>query len=127
MSLGSCAECGAMCAMPELAAIADAIALGDWDAAIEAGLLRWNGCTACAAAQNIDIALASRMREVRCERLTALAARERYRARNTRLQRLQDERRQRQTESVSTNASGAPALAGAAAAALARALAKAKR
>ena len=86
---GACATCvvpGGAYATPALATIAEAMAQDDWDAAIEAGLLRWNGCAACAAAQGIDAALAARMREVRDERLAALAARERYRTKQARQQ-----------------------------------------
>ena len=97
------------------------------DAAMNLGLLDWDGDVAPLRAAGLDDSDITLLHRVREERLTALAARDRYRARNARLERLQSERRQRQAESVSTSSSGSPALAGAAAAALARALAKAKR
>ena len=108
-------------------AILHALHQDDVDAAIDLGLLEWDGDVAPlrdAGLDDINIALLQRVRD---ERVTALAARDRHRARNARLERLQIERRQRQSESVSTSSGGSPALAGAAAAALARALAKAKR
>lgn len=108
-------------------AIAHALRVDDVDAAINLGLLDWDGDVASARDAGLDETDIARLLRVRHERLTALAARERYRARNARLQRLQGERRQRQAASVETNATGASTLAGAAAAALARALAKAKR
>ena len=107
-------------------AITHALRGDDVDAAIRLGLLDWDGDAASLGGVGLsadDIAL---LRRVHQERLVALAARDRYRARTERLARLQEERRQRQTQSVSTATDGQPALAGAAAAALARALAKAK-
>ncbi len=111
----------------DLVAIARALRVDDVDAAINLGLLDWDGDVASSRDAGLGEADIAHLLRVRSERLAALAARERYRARNARLQRLQDERRQRQAESVSSAATGSPALAGAAAAALARALAKAKR
>lgn len=107
-------------------AIAHALRKDDVDAAIQLGLLDWGGDAASLVdvLGEADIALLHRVHH---ERLTALAARDRYRARNARLERWQAERRQRQAESVTTDNKGSPALTGAAAAALARALAKAKR
>ena len=107
-------------------AIAHALRGDDVDAAIRLGLLEWDGDVASLGGLGLhdgDIAL---LRRVHQERLVALAARDRYRARSERLARFQEERRQRQTQSVSTATGGQPALAGAAAAALARALAKVK-
>ena len=111
----------------DLLAIARALREDDVDAAMRLGLLDWEGEATSLGDTPLSEADIARLLRVRDERLVALAARDRYRARNARLQRLRDERRQRQTESVTTGASGPPALAGAAAAALARALAKAKR
>lgn len=112
----------------DLVAIAHALREDDVDAAIELGLLDWDGDAACVGGAPVDEADLALLRRVRDERLTALAARERYRRRGARLQRLQEARRQRQAEAISSaSANGSPALAGAAAAALARALAKAKR
>ena len=108
-------------------AIAHALREEDVDAAINLGLLDWAGDAASAEDAGLDAYGVALLQRVRGERLMALAARDRYRIRNARLQRWQDERRQRQAESVSTPPGGTPALTGAAAAALARALAKAKR
>lgn len=108
-------------------AIVRALREDDVDAAINSGLLDWSGDAVSLIDPDLDEADIALIQRVREERLTALAARDRYRARNARLDRWQTERRQRQAESVATDTRGAPALAGAAAAALARALAKAKR
>jgi Na+-translocating ferredoxin:NAD+ oxidoreductase RnfC subunit len=123
--------CG--CASPQGAAahaIVAALAADDLDRAIELGLLKNVGCESC------DAPCRSRLIEARQARLTALAARERHRVREARLQRRQAERdRQRQAARPAAHAgsdtgTGAteparPALPSAAAAALARARAKA--
>ncbi|PJK13091.1 hypothetical protein CO613_10580 [Lysobacteraceae bacterium NML07-0707] len=107
--------------------LAAAIADDDLDSAIELGLLRWNGDTRSLAAAGLADAQIHLITRLRDERLTALAARERYRNRQARLSRQEAERKQRQAQTLATSSSGKPALSGAAAAALARALAKAKR
>ena len=108
-------------------ALARALADDDIDAAVSLGLLDWDGDPAAPRAAGLDEADIARAMQVRGERIAALAARERHRARAARLERLQAERRQRQVQSVAGNAAGKPALTGAAAAALARALARAGR
>ncbi|QWP79390.1 hypothetical protein J5226_13480 [Lysobacter sp. K5869] len=119
-------------------AIARALAGDDLDGAIALGLLdpgfdADGVCAACAPE------CAQRSREARDARLRALAARERYRARDRRLQRRAEERAAQRaapsapaTQSQSTEPAAAapaspprPALPGGAAAALARAKAKA--
>jgi len=106
-------------------AIAAALADDDLDRAIESGLLGSNGCTDCSAA------CTSALIVQRDARLDALAARERYRQRNARLQRRAAERAARRAPppAIDTPAEAAapirPALPSAAAAALARAKAKA--
>lgn len=112
----------------DFAALATAVADDGIDRAIELGLLDWDGDAGAALAAGLDANAIARLQQVRAERLTALAARERHRQRAARLARLASERKQRQAESVARDeGAGKPALAGAAAAALARALAKAKR
>ncbi|HET7127028.1 MAG TPA: hypothetical protein VFI26_08060 [Lysobacter sp.] len=96
-------------------AILAALREGDLDAAIERGLLDAQPCPRC----NADCA--SRLIAARDARLRALAARERFRAREKRLARRAAER-----DAARTNAARQPAaLPPAAAAALARAKAKA--
>lgn len=109
-------------------ALADAVASDDIDAALALGLLGWDGDAALPRGAGVDETDVAMLGEARDARRQALAARERYRARETRLARLQSERRQRQTKVLAPRSAGAkPALGGAAAAALARALAKAGR
>jgi hypothetical protein len=90
----------------------------DVDAAIELGLLDSAPCPGCHDDCN------ALLLQVRDERRFALAARDRHRTRNARLQRRAAERDARRVP-VATPASTAPALPPAAAAALARAKAKA--
>ncbi len=108
-----------------LRAIYDAVILDDLDRAIEAGLLRWNGCIACVIAEGLTPVDAERLRAVRESRLSALAARERYRARQYRLQQCRDQREVARQIATGTISSQQSALPSAAAAALARAKAKA--
>ena len=103
-------------------AINAALHVDDVDGAIDAGLLdRTIECGACS-----DDCRA-RLHRARAERLTALAARERYRARNARLERRARERAEQRAPAPSNDiAKPAPsALPSAAAAALARAREKA--
>lgn len=103
--------------------IVAALRAGDLDRAIAAGLLDGARCTGCGVACN-DALLAARN-----ERLAALAARDRHRARNDRLQRRAAElaAKRAPVRPIDTAAAptARPALPAAAAAALARAKAKA--
>ncbi|WP_460730957.1 hypothetical protein [Lysobacter rhizosphaerae] len=102
-------------------AIAAAVAEDDLDRAIELGLLEIASCEHC------DAACSARVMAARDDRLTALGARERYRARQARLQRRAQERAAaRATPAPATNTvEAASGLPSAAAAALARARARA--
>jgi len=103
-------------------AINAALRVDDVDAAIEAGLLdRGIECSAC------DDECCARLHHARNERITALAARERYRARNERLERRARERAEKRAPApaVDIAAPTPSALPSAAAAALARAREKA--
>ncbi len=108
-------------------AINAALRVDDVDRAIDAGLLdRTIECASC------GDACRKALHEARDARLTALAARERYRARNARLERRARERAERRASPPATDSTAeatrnapAPALPSAAAAALARARAKA--
>jgi hypothetical protein len=112
------------CSHDALRAIADALAEDDLDRAMTLGLLDarpediaglCNDCTACA---RLVIA-------ARDERLRALAARDRYRARQTRLAERADARaRKRTTAATPQHSTIASSLPPAAAAALARAKAR---
>lgn len=99
-------------------AISDALANGDIDRALSLGLLDAEPCPGCHAACSALLVAA------RDERRTALAARERFRARNRRLERRAAERAARR-QSPTAAPGSAPPLPPAAADALARALAKA--
>ncbi|BDU16018.1 hypothetical protein [Lysobacter auxotrophicus] len=102
--------------------IVAALRVYDVDGAIDAGLLdRGIECTSC------DDACRAQLHAARTARIGALAARERYRARNARLERRARERAEkRAAPPVSEVATPTPsALPSAAAAALARARAKA--
>lgn len=99
--------------------IAAALAEDDLDRAIEAGLLSVVPCTSC------RDACTARLTTARDARLSALAARERYRARQARLQRRAEERAAARAAPVIATAEAKPALPSAAAAALARAKARA--
>ena len=91
----------------------------DLDAALQLGLLDAQPCPGCDGGCN------ARLIEARDARLVALAARERHRARDARLQRRKAEREAARTPPA-TLANKEPALPVAAADALARALAKAR-
>jgi hypothetical protein len=115
----SCLVCG--CAHPLGAgahAIVAALADDDLDQAMTLGLLEQVPCVACTTACTLQL------QRARDARLRALAARDRYRARNARLQRRAAERMARRAAIPATD-THAPALPPAAAAALARAKAKA--
>ena len=109
-----------------LQALIDAVSADDLDRALSLGLLEVvepdasrMGCATCAA----RIAMLVRARDAR---LRALAARERFRAREARLAaRAQARARRREAAQASTPTHAAPSLPPAAAAALARAKAKA--
>ena len=101
-----------------------AVSVGDLDRAIEAGLLRWNGCIACAIADGLSHSDVERAVAARDARIAALAARERYRARMRRVQHRIQQRDARRSVIDSTSTSSLPS---AAAEALARAKAKAAR
>ena len=94
--------------------IAEALARDDVDLAIDRGLLDWNGCPDCARSAGLSPEQIDMLSSMRAGRLGALQARERYRAREQRLQRRAEERARRRLAPVS-------ALPPAAAAALARA------
>ncbi len=96
-------------------AIMTALACDDIDHALDAGLLTVDPCEACSPSCTAMLVAA------RATRLTALAARERYRARAARLLTRQQERNKHRTAASPMAASLPPA----AAAALARAKAKA--
>ena len=111
------------CADGALRAMADALAVDDLDRAMALGLLDARpeddsgSCDACIARADILIA-------ARDERLRALAARERYRARQDRLaERARARARKREAAAPRTSIT-APSLPAAAAAALARAKAR---
>jgi hypothetical protein len=114
--------CGCRDAGGEAAhAIVDALVQDDIDLAIERGLLdRDVECHAC------SDACRARLHEARLQRESALAARDRHRARNARLERRARERAEQRTPTPSPEQPvAAPALPSAAAAALARAREKA--
>lgn len=126
MANGSAPPCPACsCVEPAGAAahaIRAALAVDDLDRAIDAGLLECEPCAACA--DNCRDAVIA----ARDERRNALAARERYRVRNARLQRRAAQREVRRRPTIDPAApspSPRAALPPAAAAALARAKAKA--
>jgi hypothetical protein len=102
-------------------AIVAALADDDLDRAIDLGLLETDACPAC------KTSCTDALNAARETRLRALAARERYRIRNARLQRRAEELRSRRAAAAPTAGAGpkTPALPAAAAAALARAKAKA--
>ncbi len=119
MSAASCL----VCADAALRAIADALAMDDVDRAITLGLLdahpediagRCDACIACA-----DTVIAARD-----ERLCALAARERYRARQDRLAERAAARARKRAAAAPQASITVPSLPPAAAAALARAKAR---
>ena len=114
-----CTVCGCIDSRAEAAhRIVDALRVDDVDRALEAGLLDAIECDACAPECRALLAHA------RDARLTALAARDRSRARNARLETRRAERDARRPP-VATPEVAKPTLPPAAAAALARAKAKA--
>ena len=115
----ACPHCA--CTAPDRAqahAVLAALALDDMDAALAQGLLAGLACPTCEPRCN------ALMAEARNTRQIALAARERYRARDVRLRRRKAERDAARVPKVSPTQ--APALPAAAAEVLARALAKAR-
>jgi hypothetical protein len=100
-------------------AIAAALAEDDIDRAIETGLLAAMPCSGC------DDACSARVIAARDARRSALAARDRYRARQARLARRAQERAAARATPVTATPEAKPALPPAAAAALARAKARA--
>lgn len=120
MTPGACP----VCHDAGIAALVNAVAAHDLDGAIERGLLSFEAPPACceACASRVAIVLAARDARVR-----ALAARERYRAREARLaERAEAKARRRAAASpAQATPTTTPALPSAALAALARAKAKA--
>ena len=115
----ACPVCGCA-ANGHVHAIAAALVEDDVDAAIELGLLDAAPCNACAPSCRAALI------EARDSRLRAFAARERFRARNARLQRRAEARAAARMPAPAHVADAPkPALPPAAAAALARAKAKA--
>jgi len=100
--------------------VAAALAEGDLDRAMELGLVDMAPCAGC------DAACTAMVLTARDARRTALAARDRYRARGLRLQRRAAEHAARRMPKPDAPGKAAPALPPAAADALARALAKAR-
>ncbi|BCT93289.1 hypothetical protein LYSHEL_23130 [Lysobacter helvus] len=114
-----CTVCGCVDPRGEAAhRIVDALRVDDVDRALDAGLLGAIECDACRPACSALLANA------RDARRAALDARERFRARNARLERRRAERDARRTP-VATPDVAKPTLPPAAAAALARAKARA--
>jgi hypothetical protein len=104
--------------------VAAALRVGDIEAALDAGLLEASPCPTC------SVDCTATWQAVRDARLVALAARERFRTREARLARRQQERDARRAGTRPGPADAetsprAPALPTAAAAALARAKARA--
>ncbi len=125
MAHAACPHCGcnAGAGAPAHALLA-LLAMDAVDAALDAGLLDAAGCDACPPACNDRLHAAAEARR------SALAARERHRARTLRLARRKAERDAARSAPVPRQADAmahaAPALPSAAADALARALAKAR-
>lgn len=121
MTRARCIRCG--CTAPTAAhAVAAMLAADDLDGAIDAGWLDLPACSGC------DAACRAAYDDARGQRLAALAARERFRAREQRLSRraaAREAARATRTPAASTAGTNAPALPPAAAAALQRALARA--
>lgn len=124
--MSACGHCGSGVRAGEaetLPRIADALALGDMDRALSLGLLEWNGCEDCARAVGVSPERVAMLVAARTDRLRALAARERYRAREARLSRRAAERADRRAAAGRLPS----ALPAAAALALARAKARAQK
>lgn len=125
MAQAGCPHCGcnAGAGAPAHALLA-LLAMDAVDAALDAGLLEAAGCDACPPACNARLHAAAQARR------SALAARERHRARTLRLARRKAEREAARgaplPHQVDASAHAAPVLPSAAADALARALAKAR-
>ncbi len=116
-----CPGCGCTAgpaAGADVHAIVAALAVDDLDQAIERGLPACTPCPACAPACQ------ARLVAARDTRLSALAARDRFRARQARLAARAQERAARRAQAAAASPSALPP---AAAAALQRALAKARR
>lgn len=122
----ACARCGSGLhggeaeALPRIVA---ALARDDLDLALAEGLLDWNGCEDCARALGLRPDQVALLAAARAARLRALAARERYRARNARRAERDAQRAARRAAAARLPSSLPPA----AAAALARACAKAAK
>lgn len=115
----ACPLCGCHARSPQHAIVA-ALAVDDLDGALDAGLLGCAPCGQCSAA------CVETMTAARDARQRALAARERFRARQARLQRRAQERlAARAAPAAAASTDDKPALPTAAAAALARAKARA--
>jgi len=120
VAAGSACRCG--CGDPrgaQVHRIVAALALDDLDGAIDAGLLAMDACPSCAPA------CAGALAAARDGRRGALAARDRFRARQARLLRRRQERLARRAPVDDAVPSPQASLPPAAAAALRRALAKA--
>ena len=98
------------------------VSANDLDAAIENGLMQFVDCAACRASDPDYAAMADVLAAVRGRLAQAWAARDRYRARNSRLARRVAER---ETGRTAVNVEKQSSLPAAAAAVLARAKAKA--
>jgi hypothetical protein len=111
------------CADETLHSLAEALAVDDVDRAFALGLLAFESeesvdlCAVCTARMRSVIA-------ARNDRLRALAARERYRAREVRLAARAEARSRKRSASTTLPSAAAPSLPPAAAAALARAKAR---
>jgi hypothetical protein len=99
--------------------IVAALAEDDLDTAIDTGLLESDGCTSWSPSCRVLLL------DARDARRAALAARERFRTREARLARRQQERHSHRDQAPSQPATPVPSLPPAAAAALARARARA--
>jgi hypothetical protein len=95
--------------------IVAALAEDDLDTAIDTGLLESDGCRSCSPSCRVLLL------DARDARRAALAARERFRTREARLARRQQERHSHREQAPSQPATQVPPLPPAAAAALARA------
>jgi hypothetical protein len=120
MNAGACP----VCRDAGVAALADAVAADDLDGAIERGLLAFEAPAGCCDACRLQVAAVLAARDIR---LRALAARERYRARQARLAERAEAKARRRVaaQPVEEQRKAAPALPSAALAALARAKARA--
>jgi len=118
--MGSACRCG--CDDPRGADVhrmVAALATDDVDGAMDAGLLATDGCNGCSSECAMSLAAA------REGRRAALAARDRFRAREARLLRRQRERLAKRAPASTASSAAASSLPPAAAAALQRALGRA--